>query len=97
MGNVCRKNGEMPISDYFEMSNWEKWRVYNRFPYKMVLAIFLTILTTSHVLILNSYLAPYRRAGYTSWASLLAPPIQPEPPTYAVYETRGKVNLEKVT
>jgi hypothetical protein len=67
------KRRPMSTMDSLRLSPFQKFVEYGRIPYKFLINVALLILTTVQVILINTYIAPYNRAQFLNFQSLLTP------------------------
>ncbi len=68
-----RYNTAMTPREYLRLNAWQKWQLFRRPPWKFIINFLIVILTTTQVVLLNTYFAPFNRANVATWNHLLAP------------------------
>lgn len=77
----------MTPREYLRLNAWQKWQLYRRPPWKFIINFLIVILTTTHVVLLNTYFAPFNRANVATWNYLLTPRSNPASDTFGSITT----------
>ncbi|GMI36196.1 hypothetical protein TrCOL_g8078 [Triparma columacea] len=68
-----QNNKEMTPEEQLDLSPWAKWILYRKFPFKLLFHLTLVILSSAHVLTINTIFDSYSRAVTSTWSTLLFP------------------------